>query len=489
MKVQKVFLVKNYEDALNSDDFPIFSLTFDNWNDFGTQCLFQLKYHKSKSQTITIGEVKILQENQTKTTLPTPFTELEPTFISLGQDVSFYSSLLETVGRSDAIDFLKRLNDIAIQPEKAEPFEHTPQYRNSLMRENSALKSLRFGNEIISNGDYNEEFSFTYIADIKGSCTELELTFDFDDTDNLPHRIIGIIGKNGVGKTQLLASLANDLVQVVRKSKESINDRDVRFLDKRPIFSRVIAVSYSAFDKFTRPQNPPRSYVFCGLRNMNGNLSKRSLNQSYSDNLIKIRSAGNDKEWVKYMQHILGDGSTPFKIKLESEIESMTSTAADSHSALSSGQSILAHFVTAILARIQPNTIILFDEPETHLHPNAVANLFNVLNKILKDYESFAIMATHSPVVIQEIPSKRVLLLTREGDNAVASRMQSETFGESISELTRHVFDTVAIPNHYKKVIKQLAKRHTYEQVLELFDGDLSFNAKSYLMAQYSDEL
>lgn len=92
--------------------------------------------------------------------------------------------------------------------------------------------------------------------------------------------------------------------------------------------------------------------------------------------------------------------------------------------------------------------MILFDEPETHLHPNAVAHLFNVMNKILKEFNSFAIIATHSPIVIQEIPRKRVILLTREGNSTISSPMNFETFGENVSELTRHVFDTVNIPNY-----------------------------------------
>ena len=98
--------------------------------------------------------------------------------------------------------------------------------------------------------------------------------------------------------------------------------------------------------------------------------------------------------------------------------------------------------MTALVARIQQNTLVLFDEPETHLHPNAVAHLFNVMNKMLKRYNSFAIIATHSPIVLQEIPRKRVILLTREGNSTISTNMQFETFGENISELTKHVFDT-----------------------------------------------
>jgi predicted ATP-dependent endonuclease of OLD family len=40
---------------------------------------------------------------------------------------------------------------------------------------------------------------------------------------------------------------------------------------------------------------------------------------------------------------------------------------------------------------------VLFDEPETHLHPNAVASLFNVLTAILQEYEKVtALVSIHT---------------------------------------------------------------------------------------------
>jgi predicted ATP-dependent endonuclease of OLD family len=57
---------------------------------------------------------------------------------------------------------------------------------------------------------------------------------------------------------------------------------------------------------------------------------------------------------------------------------------------------------------------LLFDEPETHLHPSIIFKLINTLNKLLDDYDSYLIIATHSPIVIQQIPSKKVMIL-RDG--------------------------------------------------------------------------
>lgn len=483
-----MFKVKGFKKPLISEIYPIFSLTTDSWNDFGTVCTFNLRYHTSKTDVVHIGEIKILQKGKDHTVLPPEFSNLDSECISLGQSIDFYKNLYKVLGSKEAAKVLESLNDISWQPNIAEPFESKSQYRNALFRENSANSSFRFGRLIILNEEYDENFSFEYTAQIEGADSPFSISVDFDEDDYLPGRIVGIIGRNAVGKTQLMGELAKDLVQVGRVSQKTIDDKNKKFEGNRPTFTRVITVSYSAFDKFIRPKNPQASYVYCGIRNEKGALSKTSLIENYKSNLFKINELGRSSSWVSFMSQILDNSSDEFISKLENEIEIDNKSDNETLSLLSSGQSILAHFVTALVARIQENTLVLFDEPETHLHPNAVAHLFNVMNKMLKKFHSFAIVATHSPIVIQEIPRKRVILLTREGNSTMSSPMNFETFGENVSELTRHVFDTVNIPNHYKMVLKRLSKSMSFEEVNSLFDNGLGFNAKAYLLAQYGEE-
>lgn len=483
-----MFKVKGFKNLLVSESYPVFSLTTDSWDDFGTVCTFHLRYHTSKTDVVHIGEIKILQKGKDHTVLPPEFPSLDSEYISLGQSIDFYKNLNKAIGSNKAAKVLQSLNDISWRPNIAEPFESKSQYRNALFRENSANSSFRFGRSIILNEEYDENFSFEYTANIEGADSPFSISVDFDEDDYLPGRIVGIIGRNAVGKTQLMGALAKDLVQVGRVSQKTIDDKNKKFEGNRPAFTRVITVSYSAFDKFIRPKNPQASYVYCGIRNEKGGLSKTSLIENYKSNLLKINELGRSSSWVSFMSQILDNSSEEFICKLENEIENDNEFNNETLSLLSSGQSILAHFVTALVARIQENTLILFDEPETHLHPNAVAHLFNVMNKMLKQFDSFAIIATHSPIVIQEIPRKRVILLTREGNSTLSSPMNFETFGENVSELTRHVFDTINIPNHYKKVLKKLSKSMSFDEVNSLFENGLGFNAKSYLIAQYGEK-
>lgn len=482
------FIKQKNKNEINTDTYPAFGLFRTVWDDYGIKCEFILTYYSNKNEGKEIGRTKIIFKENPSNHLFPEFDGTDSLYISLGQELSFYKNLVDFVGTEKSIEVLEQLNDIAWQSQKIEPFESDSKFRNALLRDNSARDTLRFGKQVILNEPFNKSFSFKYTTKAEDAEQPFTINVDFDETDPLPHRIVGIIGRNAVGKTHLMGSLARDLVQVRKVSQKSINQKEESFSGDRPIFNRVITISYSAFDRFVIPTNPQNSYVYCGIRNSKGALSRSSLVQDYRDNIIRIQDLKREELWVTCMSHILENHNDDFANKLRLEVYAQYDSEEDTLSLLSSGQSILAHFVTALVARIQENTLVLFDEPETHLHPNAVAHLFNVLNRVLIEHQSFAIIATHSPIVIQEIPKKRVILLSRDGNNTSVIPMHFETFGESISELTRHVFDTVSIPHYYKKVLKRLAQNMSFEEVDELFEYDLGLNARSYLLSQYGTE-
>jgi ABC-type cobalamin/Fe3+-siderophores transport system ATPase subunit len=471
----------------------VFVLTTDNWDDYGHQVQFHLNYLDANGKSTRLGAVKILQRTSAdgkpielaKTTkLPDSFPELSESFVSLGQEDEYYQGLHTLFGQKSG-EVLDALRDIAWRPAFAADFEPTPAFRNAMMRENGAHRARRFGRAWAEGLAVNEELAFSYIGAIDGADADVETTFAFDRKDPIPGRIVGIIGRNAVGKTRFLASLGADLAQISRTSAEKLAAREDRFPSGRPLFTRIIAISYSAFDRFKRPaQDSSSSYVYCGIRNDKGGLSRTSLVETYRRNQKRIRERGIQSDWTGYMQTILGDLSAHLTASLQAEIDS-PDTDDKALSLLSSGQSILAHFVTALLAWIQPNSLVLFDEPETHLHPNAVASLFLVLSEILVEFDSYAVVATHSPVVIQEIPANRVLVFEREQNATTASPLLLESFGESVAELTRHVFETIEVESVYRRTLQALARDESADEITARFGHGLSLNAQAYLLAQY----
>ena len=474
----------------------------DNWDDYGFQISFMAYCAPMKSDLSwrVIGPVKILQEKSEggegpieilqRTHLPSTFERLPPSFISLGQNQSYYKKIDEYFDiESDAI--LRSLRDIAVSPGLAPRFEPTTAFRNSLMRENTAQRARRFGYLWSMGEDPRVELDFTYSGEIEGAESPVTAYFDFNPRDELPGRIVGIIGRNAVGKTQYLANLGADLALTSRTSAKSWAERDARFHNERPLFTRVIAISYSAFDKFRRPPpNERNSYIYCGIRTESGGLSRRLLTENYLKNWERIYERDLIFEWRECLAEVFESEGEEIPAAVKAALIATEENAhSDALSIMSSGQSILAHFITALLAWIEEDSIVLFDEPETHLHPNAVASLFVVLNKILKKHDSFSVIATHSPLVIQEIPAKRVLVFKRKGSVTEAQPLAMESFGESISELTKHVFETIEIESLYRKTLRALAKKAPIEEVIEKFPLGLSLNAEAYLFAQYKKKI
>lgn len=472
---------------------PVFVLTMDKWDDFGHEVQLHLKYIDAQGSETRVGTVKVLQRTSddkepiavaSKTKLPASFDELGGEFISLGLEEDYYKNLHQLLGEHVG-GVLSALRDISWQPALAADFEPTSAFRNAMMRENGAHRSRRFGRVWAEGEKATEQLSFNYSGVIDGAEEPIDVKIAFNGKDALPGRVVGIIGRNAVGKTRFLAKLGEDLAQISRTSAERLAEREGRFRGGRPLFTRIIAISYSAFDRFKRPPaDASSSYVYCGIRNDKGGLSRISLVEAYRKNLSRIRERDLQSGWTKHMKTILGDLSGALTASLEEEI-SGSNQDDRALSLLSSGQSILCHFVTALLAWIQPNTLVLFDEPETHLHPNAVASLFLVLTDILESFDSYAIVATHSPVVIQEIPAKRVLVFRRTGDVTVAEPLTLESFGESVTELTRHVFETIEVDSLYRRTLKELSTDESAEEVMARFDRGLSLSAQAYLLAQY----
>ena len=75
---------------------------------------------------------------------------------------------------------------------------------------------------------------------------------------------------------------------------------------------------------------------------------------------------------------------------------------------VSSGQLHLLSLITYIYANIHFATLLIIDEPEVHLHPHTVVEFMRILASILMRFKSYAIIATHSPLIVREVISSNV---------------------------------------------------------------------------------
>ncbi len=82
---------------------------------------------------------------------------------------------------------------------------------------------------------------------------------------------------------------------------------------------------------------------------------------------------------------------------------------------LSSRHKIVLLTITKLVEKVEEKILVLMDEPEAHLHPPLLSAFIRALSDLLIDRNGVAIVATHSPVILQEVPASCVWKIIRHG--------------------------------------------------------------------------
>ncbi len=108
----------------------------------------------------------------------------------------------------------------------------------------------------------------------------------------------------------------------------------------------------------------------------------------------------------------------------------------------------------------------------------------HAIRSILESQRAFGIVATHSPVVIQETLGRNVLIVRREGDIVDAVGVPAETFGENVGSLTNDVFGMNSEVTDFHRVLDMLVDRLGALEPIEGLFGPhgLSNQARAYVM-------
>lgn len=476
---------------------PYVVLTTDDWNDWNeAETLFHAKY-VSTTERIDLGEVKVMttKSTQTRKVIEREFTQLDDSYCSLGQSLEYYKEISK-LSANIRNQILNGLRDVATNDQIAEKFKDSYIFKASLLRFSQAEKAYKEGKKFFGRQDFNKILNFKFFCKVAQATKNHEVELDFEEKDYLPYRINAFIGKNATGKTRVLTELASRLSGVVE-------NRD-NFVPARPSFSKIIAISYSAFDELYKPfdvkqehnktkvktdredENILFSYVYCGLRTRKGISSIDELENNFFSAYENVISAEREKQWEEIMKNVLEeehfnliDRIREAKIYKEPIGESLSTN-------LSSGQNILLSTMTEVISNIEYDSLLLFDEPEIHLHPNAIANFMRMFYRILDEFDSYAIISTHSPLIIQEIPSRYIRVFNRSLNTPYVEKLSNECFGENISNITNDVFEVREHESNYKTWFRKMVDQGlTKEEVQEIFDDNLSYNALVYLNSLY----
>lgn len=152
-------------------------------------------------------------------------------------------------------------------------------------------------------------------------------------------------------------------------------------------------------------------------------------------------------------------------------------------SRMSSGHKIVLLTMARLVENVSERSLVLIDEPETHLHPPLLGSFMRALSDLLSETNGVAIIATHSPVVLQEVPRDAVWQLSPTDEGLKAERPIVETFAENVSVLTRKVFGLETEQSGFFRLLRHEAQHASYDHVEAAFRGRIGAEGRALLRA------
>lgn len=487
-------------------------LIHSDWNDwFKFETLYSLVFIDVDGNRHDIGGVKIgsrgLQgssvagPNARIPAVPPNFDVLPEGFFSLGEGENYYETLntLDANLRREILLGLKDcafdLNRFAEERDQSVMIDSLLRYHNdSTVRKR--LHRLANGNAVLT------PYAFDFILPPSTPAnpavepdSSLErprevLNFEVKPESSPPTNIHVIIGRNGVGKSRCLKSIANTVLQIDDENapRGTLNHAATA---ESAQFAGLVFVSFSAFDSFDLPPQVPSGIRVAqiGIRHRDPETNQVSVRTPeqlagyFADSFGKCRTGLRADRWRSALAAL--DYDTLFQ---ELEVCRLLDYADDQwrevsiklFKRLSSGHAIVLMTVTRLVELVDERTLVLLDEPEGHLHPPLLSAFIRALADLLVRRNGVALIATHSPVVLQETPAQCCWMLSRSGRETRAARPPIETFGENVSVLTREVFKLELTNTGFHTLIRQAVDSgRTYEEVVAHFRDQLGAEGRA----------
>ncbi|MFF7413358.1 AAA family ATPase [Streptomyces lydicus] len=495
-------------------------LVRDRWNDFGFVTMFHLVIYDEAGRRHGIGEVKIgefgMQGGQEQTLkrpgrmvrVPGEFEELGERHFSLGQDDSYYERLRQ-LGDVVRVPVLSALKDMAFRESIFDRAQHEQVTRESLMRFLKPSAVEEQFRRIAQGGARVSAFEVAYEAPVPvgGGGKSLVLQFDVMPNSRPSTNIHVLIGRNSVGKSFLLNSLARAVANHEAEQRE-VGRIVESARGARSSFANLVSVTFSAFDEFPliSEDEVAISYAYVGLK-IPSTSSRQprvktpsQLMGDFADSVEACLTGERADRWANALRTLQYASIGFLDERWVEEFQSTQSASARRRKArrlfasLSSGHKVVLLTMTRLVEHVTERSLVVIDEPESHLHPPLLAAFIRALSELLTDRNGLAVLATHSPVVLQEVPASCVWKLRRYGNQLVVDQPTVETFGENVGVLTHEVFGLEVTDSGFHRDLKAAVRQGlSYENVLGRFDGQLGGEAKaivrSLITIRDSDEV
>lgn len=479
---------------------------WDDWGKYRTQ--FYLRVYDDRGVLHDIGSVKIghigllpggnIAENTRAPQLPDEFTALPERYFSLGQNENYYETL-QTLPEDICSAVLTGLRDIAYDLDIFAAVRNEDVLGESLLRGDSAANVTNRLHRLARGDATLTAFQFQYARPENRSGIAPPPPMEFVVTPNStpPTNVHALIGRNGVGKTYFMQHLARALLKGDQNDVSSGTLAPIGNNSEDWTFAGLIVVSFSAFDDFDLPPSQKNELTAntIGLRVIDLQTqairikSPVDLAQDFTNSFAVCRKGLRAARWLEAVRSLANDpvfdDANAADLLNYSDADWESKAFEFFHLRLSSGHKIVLLTITRLVELVNERTLVLMDEPEGHLHPPLLSAFIRSLSNLLVRRNGVAILATHSPVVLQEVPMSCAWILQRAGRNSFAERPEIETFGENLGVLTRQVFGFEVTTAGFYGLIEEAVQSPfvDYDQVIRNFGGNIGAEGRAIVRA------
>lgn len=440
-------------------------------------------------------------------------------FFSMLPDMASYRRLVSKLGVDNSIRLLEVINDLVVRKDDksfSNEFniirDYSEPFNLGFMRNSESYFALHNARSIL-NGLEQENIGVL--------SNKLALKFKLDNFQNehlirlnyeagsiLPKRINVLIGENGLGKSSALKIFTQAALQH-KTYKDCLFQEGTtkEGFGKRAMINRLIALATPGETVKTFPPERRRTqklyYRKLALSGtLKAEIGTEILNLIRVDDSIASNSRWTlflltvskfididsvylkmkpnfEKKYVKLRGFEEGKGSEQRRLErwnaLDVNADPMININEDFFP-LSSGQLTFFKIALLLCRYIDNGTYILIDEPETHLHPRLISQFVDLLDYLLEETGSFALMATHSPYFVREVASKQVHVFKSFDGTIRINNPTLKTFGANIDSISTFVFDEEK-ENQLVEKLSEKARGMSFEKIDKDLGDDLSISA------------
>ncbi|WP_414052061.1 hypothetical protein [Macrococcus animalis] len=454
------------------------------WNDYGWKTHYHLTVKDKNNKVHDVGRILIVNPKDAmeydtihyNLEIPREFYELGKDIITVGVGKEYYENIYKiSLEIDDFQNIIKeRLNDISLN-NNAEQYKNEIFYKDSFTRHNSHFAICNNYKRLSRMGKLKKEYNLSFNYEWFEGTLNIKTKAD----NILPDNIYGIIGRNGSGKTRLL----NDIMEELVSNNESYE------------INKLLFTTMSSFDKHSFLLDEKVKYIsiFDDRDSNNILINRKDIIRRIYDSMQKISV---NLEKTKDLNYVTGLFKDQFEYEFDFLFEKLFENAKANIefdnldiennfpelNILSSGQIYLLYVLTTFTAEIEENMFAVIDELELYLHPPYIMIYINLLSFLFEKRNAIAFIATHSPIVIQQIPSECVYELKKDREKSKLQKINFPCYGENLSLINDRIFDISSSESGFYRELSRL----TYEQLQEVYNNhSIGIEAKVFIKSTF----